>query len=657
MPKSDRELELEQHIAKLELKIQQYQKQLFKTESPTVKTFDDIAPLFEAAEKTVGDYFSRMVVDPAKASIEIAGQRYILLRASSLSVDFFNTIRQLYADKGEDEAFSIGQNFLFDIAHVIGLKDAKNFHEKMGLVDPLSKLSAGPVHFAYSGWAFVDLMDDSVPSPDENFYIHYQHPYSFEADSWIQAGVQSKTPVCIMNSGYSSGWCEESFGISLTAVELSCRACGDERCTFIMAPPHKIEGHLQQYETNSGHVNNKSYTIPSFFIRKEVEEQIRLAKEKAEASDLAKSDFLANMSHEIRTPLHAIMGYADLLQADNLPEKYSSFINNIRDNSQHLLNLVNGILDLSKIEAGQLLLNPEPCNFIELLHKSNDIAKTLLSKQKEIDIKLSIPSNVNKFIITDGTKLQQILYNLLSNAIKFTAEGQISWGVTLDAKSNQLHFFVTDTGIGIDDEMLEIVFDKFKQADSSISRKFGGTGLGLTITKRLVELLGGQIEVHSQIDKGTSFNFNLPYQPYHSKLHDDENNKPLNSSNKSTFNILLVDDNEINLKLTAFILKKHGYTVSIARNGEEALNSYFENQDKIDLILMDIQMPVMDGLEATLLIREKAADDPIPIIALSAHAMKGDMERCLEAGCNAYLTKPIGPDELIKKIQQMLIKK
>ena len=206
-------------------------------------------PLFDIAQQTVGEYFRNFRMDPAKGTIEINDQRYILVRASALSKDFLDTIQKLYSDKDEHEAMAIGKSFLFDIAHVIGMNDARNFHTKMNLTDPISKLSAGPVLFAHTGWAFVDISPESSATPDDNFYLLYNHPYSFEADSWVRSGKIADTTICIMNSGYSSGWCEESFGIPLTAVEVSCTAKGDEHCTFIMSPPNKIQQHLQKFHT------------------------------------------------------------------------------------------------------------------------------------------------------------------------------------------------------------------------------------------------------------------------------------------------------------------------------------------------------------------------------------------------------------------------
>ena len=240
--------EINHRIAELEEELHRLQEEKILIAPPkTVNYPDAFAEPFTKAEQEVGSYFDKIKFDPENANISIDGERYVLLRASSLSIDFFETILRLYADKGPKEATKIGQNFLFDISHVIGLEDAKQFHRKLNLADPVSKLSAGPVHFAHSGWAYVHIIDGR-PSPDENFYLKYTHPHSFEADSWISKGKKSDFPVCIMNAGYSSGWCEESFGVPLTAVEVKCRAKGDDCCLFVMAPPQKINEYLDQEE-------------------------------------------------------------------------------------------------------------------------------------------------------------------------------------------------------------------------------------------------------------------------------------------------------------------------------------------------------------------------------------------------------------------------
>lgn len=261
---------IKKKIADLEQEIHMLKTQL--KDEPTVKVPDALKPIFDQAAETVKEYFSDLKLNPEKGTIEINGQRYILVRAAALSNEFFENIAGTYTEKSEAESFQIASNFLFDMGHLIGMEDAKRFHEKMNLSDPISKLSAGPIHFAHSGWAFVEILKDSNPVADENYFIKYHHPYSFEADSWIRAGKKSDKPVCIMNAAYSSGWCSQSFGIPLTAVEISCKAKGDKNCTFIMAQPHKINDFLDQDKTVS--MSKEKPNVPFFFERKAIEERL-----------------------------------------------------------------------------------------------------------------------------------------------------------------------------------------------------------------------------------------------------------------------------------------------------------------------------------------------------------------------------------------------
>ncbi len=211
----------------------------------TVRVPDALAPLFELAQSYVARYFADQTSEPERARIEIAGQRYVLVRAGALSVEFYELVKRLYARA--DEAQSVAHGLLFDLAHAMGMADAGTFAERMDVRDPIGRMSAGPIHFAYAGWAFVDISAESVPSPDSDFYMLYDHPYSFESDSWIAAGKSAEHPVCVMNSGYSSGWCEHAFGLPLVAAEIMCRAKGDEACRFIMAPPERIEQRIRSY--------------------------------------------------------------------------------------------------------------------------------------------------------------------------------------------------------------------------------------------------------------------------------------------------------------------------------------------------------------------------------------------------------------------------
>ncbi|MDQ4097566.1 MAG: ATP-binding protein, partial [Actinomycetota bacterium] len=240
-----------------------------------------MAPLFLKAQDFVSRYFDERRFDPTQGTVEIFGQRYLLLRAGSASVEFFDQILRLYEDKGEEEAVAVARSLLFDVAHAIGAADARNFHARMKLEDPIEKLSAGPIHFAHAGWAFVDISADSRPSPDEDFYLLYDHPYSFESDSWMKAGKVASFPVCVMNAGYSSGWCEESFGVTLVASELLCKAKGDDCCRFVMGPPSRIQRLIQSYLNQQPEVARKvtSFEIPGFFARKQAEDELREREE------------------------------------------------------------------------------------------------------------------------------------------------------------------------------------------------------------------------------------------------------------------------------------------------------------------------------------------------------------------------------------------
>jgi len=248
----------------------------------TVKVPKQFEPIFQKAQDYVAKFFSAKKEDPSNGTIEVFGERYVLVRAASMSVDFFETIAGLYEKEGKQAAENIARQLLFDIAHAIGKQDARNFHQKMHLQDPIERLSIGPVHFAHTGWAFVDIFPESSPTPDEDYYLIYDHPYSFESAAWHAAGKSSEFPVCIMNAGYSSGWCEESFGLGLVATEIMCQAKGDHACRFIMAPPSRMEEHIAAYMRKESELAKRisKYEVPGFFKRKEAEEALRESEQR-----------------------------------------------------------------------------------------------------------------------------------------------------------------------------------------------------------------------------------------------------------------------------------------------------------------------------------------------------------------------------------------
>lgn len=251
----------------------------------TVSVPKPLNNIFLRAQDYVERYFSGKEENPHCGLIEISGERYILVRAASMSKEFFDLVSSLYRDRGETEARTVASGFLFDMAHAIGKADAGNFSSRMGVDDPLEKLSAGPIHFAYTGWAFVKIFPESNPTPDEDYYLIYDHPFSFEAHTWLKGGVKTDFPVCVMNAGYSSGWCEESFGIPLVAFEIECKAKGDEHCRFIMAPPSKIEEYITRYTAHASVKPPETgpIDVPEFFQRKRLEDELRKSEETVRA--------------------------------------------------------------------------------------------------------------------------------------------------------------------------------------------------------------------------------------------------------------------------------------------------------------------------------------------------------------------------------------
>ncbi|MEP2650438.1 MAG: ATP-binding protein [Paraglaciecola sp.] len=481
------------------------------------------------------------------------------------------------------------------------------------------------------------VADDFVPTLENGISFYKEGEHRDNISAAVQNAIETGDP-----------WCVELIIVTARNKEVWVRATGsavieDKKCVALY-------GSFQDIDEQ---INNRNTLIK--------------AKEDAEAAARSKSQFLANMSHEIRTPMNGILGMLQWLKRSKLDAKQLSNVSIAQSSAEYLLIILNDILDLSKIDANKLILEQEDFSISTFLNEFINMMSPAF-EDKNVDLVLVQPELKSDVVCGDPLRIRQILHNLVGNALKFTAHGQVTVNWDLETNDNGTIFRcqITDTGIGISERAQKYLFQPFTQADSSTTRNYGGTGLGLSIVYRLCELMEGSIKVISETGKGSIFSFSiplgLPKTNSNFKVHETESQpllQKIGQIKKHTGTILVVEDNEINQLVVIELLTQIGLNATACSNGQEALDilSNTTTNQAFELVLMDCQMPIMDGFEATIKIRNGDAGKhvkDIPIVALTANAMKGDQQHCLAIGMTDYVSKPIDIDKLMNTLRKFI---
>ena len=468
-------LKLERKIRNLEKELMSLKHQLNDeiTGTQTVYVPDEFEELFASIEKKVREYFTDFHIDPDSGEITVFGERYVLFRSASVSYEFLEFIKDRYSDRDKKEAVSIGNNFLYDNSKVIGKKDAIAFHKRMNLESPIEKLSAGPVHFAFTGWANVEILAESNPTPDENYILKFKHQNSFEAQSWIKEGKVSDIPVCTMNCGYSAGWCEESYDMPLTTVEITCEAKGDDCCSFIMAPTDRIES-LVEKEIDLTEIQN--FEIPVFFKRKFSEEKLKQSVEQ-------KSILIQEIHHRVKNNLQVVMSLLrlqmDKIKKPETRDEFSATINRIST-----MATVHELMYQEK-DFEQLDLNVYYTQLIQSL-----VQLYAINDKIEVEVKVNVEGK--RFNLDASIPLALIINEITCNSFKHGLKNGGKFYTSLNQLDDKFELLIGDNGGGFE----------LSTNDS---------GLGMSLIEVLCEQLDAELEItNNKIGLEYKITFSLP---------------------------------------------------------------------------------------------------------------------------------------------------
>jgi len=638
----------------------------------TVRVPEGLEPQFADVEKLVSRFFLDRRDDPAHGTIEIFGERYVLVRAASLSVEFFSLVAELYGAGREREADEFARNILFDLAHAIGKRDAQNFHAKMDLTDPIARMSAGPIHFAHAGWAFVDISPESRPAPNEEFFLLYDHPYSFESDAWLRANERRDFPVCIMNAGYSSGWCEQSFGVTLVATEVLCRARGDEACRFVMAHPSRIEAAVERHLGEAR--DRPSYQIPDFFSRKRTEEELRRARDELEERVAERTAALTNeiaeraameqqllqaqkleavgrlaggIAHDFNNLMAIIIGNAGLL-SNRLggDSAMRAFLDEITSAGRRAASLTQQLLTFSRANV----LSRELLDVNQIVSDLGRMLGRVIGEDVELVMELGVGVGS---VLADRGQLEQVVMNLVVNArdampsggrVTLTTSSRDSDApLATEAGTLQPGKYVTlavkDTGVGMDAQTKAQAFDPFFTTKGAGK----GTGLGLSTVYGIVKQAGGGIRVESTPGAGSTFTLFFPAVDAVATARASERRVAVARGSET---VLVVEDQDQLRNVVAVALRDCGYTVLTAADGLEAIDASEKHAGRIHLLLTDVIMPKMRGPE--LARRLVAARPDMRVLFMSGYTDDTAL------GGAPLLPKPFAPETLARKVRDVL---